>query len=50
MMMVNGPEVLHAALEKLSLAVGQYACHQIECGAQSVQFFESWVSRLSPHL
>merc|ERR1719199_1290859 len=46
--MNNGPEVLHAALEKLSLAIGQYSCHQIECGAQSVQFFESWAHHLGP--
>jgi uroporphyrinogen decarboxylase len=41
-MMTAAPEVLHAALDHFAIAVGQYACHQIECGAQCVQFFESW--------
>merc|ERR1719379_1021997 len=45
-MMVNAPEVLHAALDHYAIAVGQYACHQIECGAQCVQFFESWAHHL----
>jgi len=47
-MMTQAPEVLHAALNNLADAVGEYACHQIECGAQSVQFFESWAHHLSP--
>jgi len=47
-MMSQAPEVLHAALENLAVAIGEYACHQIECGAQSVQFFESWAHHLSP--
>ena len=38
--------MLHAALDHLAIAVGQYACHQIECGAQCVQFFESWAHHL----
>jgi len=46
--MMNAPEVLHAALDKLAVAIGEYACHQIECGAQSVQFFESWAHHLGP--
>jgi len=45
-MMTAAPEVLHAALDHLAIAVGQYACHQIECGAQCVQFFESWAHHL----
>jgi len=47
-MMMAAPEVLHAALENLSVAIGEYACHQIDCGAQSVQFFESWAHHLTP--
>jgi uroporphyrinogen decarboxylase len=47
-MMMNAPEVLHAALDNLAVAIGEYACHQIDCGAQSVQFFESWAHHLSP--
>ena len=45
-MMTQAPEVLHDALEHLALTCGQYACHQIECGAQCVQFFESWAHHL----
>ena len=33
-MMLQSPETLHAALNHFADAVGQYACHQIECGAQ----------------
>merc|ERR1719198_2861693 len=47
-MMTAAPEELHAALDNLAVAIGQYACHQIECGAQSIQFFESWAHHLSP--
>ncbi|KAL3786564.1 hypothetical protein ACHAW5_000510 [Stephanodiscus triporus] len=35
-------------LDKLSIMIGNYACHQIECGAQVVQVFESWAHQLSP--
>ena len=45
-MMTAAPEVLHAALDHYATAIGQYACHQIECGAQSVQFFESWAHHI----
>jgi len=45
-MMTQAPEVLHAALVHYAEAIGQYACHQIECGAQSIQFFESWAHHL----
>jgi len=47
-MMLQAPEVLHAALDRMSIAIGEYACHQIECGAQCVQFFESWAHHLGP--
>jgi len=47
-MMVQNPAVLHAALERMSVAIGEYACHQIDCGAQVVQFFESWAHHLGP--
>lgn len=47
-MMQKNPEVLHAALERMADAVGAYACHQIDCGAQVVQFFESWAHHLGP--
>jgi len=35
-------------LDKLSTMIGNYACHQIECGAQVIQVFESWAHQLSP--
>merc|ERR1719231_1968278 len=45
---MNCPEVLHAALDKMAIAIGEYACYQIESGAQAVQFFESWAHHLGP--
>ena len=37
-------------LDELAEMIGNYACHQIECGAQVIQVFESWAHQLSPHL
>jgi len=47
-MMMTAPEVLHAALDHISKGIAEYACYQIECGAQSVQFFESWAHHIGP--
>jgi len=47
-MMQESPETLHAALNHFADAIGEYACHQIESGAQVVQFFESWAHHLGP--
>lgn len=35
-------------LDKLATMIGNYACHQIDCGAQVVQVFESWAHQCSP--
>ena len=35
-------------LDKIAVMIGNYACHQIECGAQMIQVFESWAHQLSP--
>jgi uroporphyrinogen decarboxylase len=35
-------------LDKLANMIGDYACHQIECGAQVIQVFESWAHHISP--
>ena len=40
--------MLHQLLSKLADNIGIYACHQIECGAQVVQLFDSWAGQLSP--
>jgi uroporphyrinogen decarboxylase len=35
-------------LEKLANIIGDYACFQIESGAEMIQMFESWAHQLSP--
>jgi uroporphyrinogen decarboxylase len=35
-------------LDKLAVMIGNYACHQIECGAQVIQLFESWAHQINP--
>jgi uroporphyrinogen decarboxylase len=35
-------------LEKLSTLIAEYACYQIESGAEVIQIFESWAHQLSP--
>ena len=47
-MMTKNPEILHAFLAHLAEALGAYVCHQIDCGAQVVQLFDSWAHHLSP--
>jgi len=47
-MMTAAPEVLHAALEHVAQGIANYASYQIESGAQSVQFFESWAHHIGP--
>ena len=36
-------------LDVLAEMIGQYACYQIENGAQVIQMFESWAHQLSPY-
>lgn len=47
-MAFSEPDMLHQLLGKLAHNIGIYACHQIECGAQVVQLFDSWAGQLSP--
>lgn len=42
------PAMLHQFLGKLAEAIAVYVCHQIDCGAQVVQIFDSWAGQLSP--
>ena len=35
-------------LDKLATMIGEYACHQIQSGAEVIQVFESWAHQLSP--
>ena len=35
-------------LDKLAIMIGNYASHQIDCGAQVIQLFESWAHQVSP--
>jgi len=43
------PELLHYILNHLAVEIGDYACHQVESGAQLIQIFDSWAGELSPH-
>jgi uroporphyrinogen decarboxylase len=47
-MMLHRPDLLHALLDHYAVAIGHYACHQVEQGAQMIQYFESWAHHLSP--
>jgi uroporphyrinogen decarboxylase len=37
-------------LDRLAEMIGQYASHQIDCGAEVIQVFESWSHQLSPKM
>ena len=47
-MMRRDPAMLKRILEHLAAAMGTYVVHQIDCGAQAVQIFDSWAHHLSP--
>jgi len=42
------PALLHAMLKNLAESIGEYACFQVEAGAQIIQIFDSWAGHLSP--
>src|SRR5215470_13537474 len=47
-LMYAEPQLFHALLEKLTLAVGEYAAAQAGAGAQAVQVFDTWAGELEP--
>ncbi|KAK9823843.1 hypothetical protein WJX72_005874 [[Myrmecia] bisecta] len=46
--MWHNPEIAHALLTHITDAMIVYVCHQIDCGAQVVQLFDSWAHHLTP--
>ena len=44
--MTQNPEILHRYLSHLAEVLTVYVCHQIDCGAQVVQLFDSWAHHL----
>lgn len=46
--MFREPEILHRFLSFLEDALVVYIGHQIDCGAQVIQLFDSWAHHLSP--
>ena len=47
-MAFSEPTMLHQLLSKLADSIAIYVRHQIDCGAQVVQMFDSWAGQLSP--
>lgn len=47
-MAMTEPKLLHGILQQLADNIGDYACYQIENGAQLIQIFDSWAGHLSP--
>ena len=47
-MAFSQPELLHQLLSNLADGITTYVRHQIDCGAQMVQLFDSWAGQLSP--
>ena len=48
LMMYNDPAIMHAFLDHIAENIAAYAIHQIDCGAQVLQVFESWAHHLGP--
>ena len=47
-MAMNEPKLLHSILKTVAENISEYACFQIENGAQLIQIFDSWAGHLSP--
>jgi len=47
-MAFSQPKMLHSLLSKIADNIAIYVRHQIDCGAQVVQLFDSWAGQLSP--
>ncbi|NET02470.1 MAG: uroporphyrinogen decarboxylase [Sphaerospermopsis sp. SIO1G2] len=47
-MAFTNPKLLDQLLTKFAESIAKYVCHQIDCGAQVVQMFDSWAGELSP--
>jgi uroporphyrinogen decarboxylase len=47
-MAFSNPKLLHQLLQKLAIMCADYACYQIDSGAQVIQLFDSWAGQLSP--
>ncbi len=47
-MMFRDPPLFHKVMDRLAINIAEYACYQVENGAQIVQFFESWAHQLTP--
>ncbi len=47
-MLYSRPDLMHALLDKLTLAVSNYLNAQIEAGAQALMIFDTWGGLLTP--
>jgi len=44
----SNPNLFHSLLRLLADQIGDYACYQIQHGAQLIQIFDSWAGELAP--
>ncbi|CAM9265926.1 unnamed protein product [Scytosiphon promiscuus] len=47
-MMMEEPALFHSLMTKLANSIGDYACYQVDNGAQVIQVFESWAHQMIP--